>query len=337
LKNQHVVVAGGGIGGLAAALALARAGQRVTVLERAAQFADVGAGIQLGPNAIKVLASWGLRSAVLAQACLPEAIVVRSATTGRSISRILLGGAVQQRYGEVYASVHRADLHAALLEAVQHEADVQLHCGEELRSATQPTATEGDSVQVQTSQRSLQANALVAADGVWSSVRQAVLADGAPHATGHAAYRVLLPMAQVPAALRTQHVGVWWAPKVHVVHYPVRGGEFLNLVVLSEQPAARAVPGWASPISHAAVVQGMQQTCWTACRPISTHGKAGIYMTAPQHAPGCKATWPCWATLRTLCCPTWRKVLPWPWKTPQPWPAMPPFIATGPPPCSTTS
>jgi salicylate hydroxylase len=261
LKNQHVVVAGGGIGGLAAALALARAGQRVTVLERAAQFADVGAGIQLGPNAIKVLASWGLRSAVLAQACLPEAIVVRSATTGRSISRILLGGAVQQRYGEVYASVHRADLHAALLEAVQHEADVQLHCGEELRSATQPTATEGDSVQVQTSQRSLQANALVAADGVWSSVRQAVLADGAPHATGHAAYRVLLPMAQVPAALRTQHVGVWWAPKVHVVHYPVRGGEFLNLVVLSEQPAARAVPGWASPISHAAVVQGMQQTC----------------------------------------------------------------------------
>ncbi len=266
LKNQHAIVAGGGIGGLAAALVLARCGQRATVLERAAEFADTGAGIQLGPNAMKVLAQLGLRGSVLARACLPQAIAVRHATTGRSISRILLGRAVQQRYGEVYACVHRADLHAALLQAAQSQSAISLHCNAAVDSVVPSLDAALPGIQVHSAQHTvqqpgLQADALVAADGLWSTLRQAVFADGAPLATGHAAYRVLLPMAQVPTALQSMHVGVWWAPDVHVVHYPVRGGDFLNLVVLSEHSAAQAVPGWASPASHAAVAAGLQHAC----------------------------------------------------------------------------
>jgi salicylate hydroxylase len=290
LKNQHILIAGGGIGGLAAALALARAGQRVTVLERAAEFADVGAGIQLGPNAIKVLALWGVKAAVLQQACLPEAIAVRDAVTGRSLSRMLLGQAVQQRYGEVYACVHRADLHSALLQAVRGQSGARMYCNEEVQSATESSvngntqrvtgrAKEGaavqsannsanstaPSVQVRSTGHTWYADALVAADGVASSVRQAVWADGAPRATGHAAYRTLLPIASLPASVRTHalasEVGVWWGRDVHVVHYPVRGGEFINLVVLSEQAAAKAVPGWATVASAAEVEHSVHGAC----------------------------------------------------------------------------
>jgi salicylate hydroxylase len=257
LKNQHVIVAGAGIGGLAAALALARAGQRVTVLERNAEFAPIGAGIQLGPNAVKVLASWGLQDALLARACLPQAIAVHHASTGRSISRILLGNAVQQRYGQVYASVHRAHLHAVLLAAVQAEPGVQVLCNAPVQGVQQlPNST----VQVSTPEQACTADALIAADGVWSSVRPLVFADGAPRATGHAAYRTLLPIAQVPAAWRN-HVGVWWARDVHVVHYPVHSGQQLNLVVLSQAPAAQATASWAQSASHAQVMAQLPEMC----------------------------------------------------------------------------
>lgn len=257
MKNQHVIVAGAGIGGLAAALALARAGQRVTVLERSAEFAPIGAGIQLGPNAMKVLASWDLQDALLAHACLPQAIAVHHAATGRSISRILLGNAVQQRYGQVYATVHRAHLHAVLLAAVQAQPSVQVLRGMPVQSVqTFPNST----VQVSTPEHTYTADALVAADGVWSSVRPLVFADGAPHATGHAAYRTLLPIADVPHAWRSG-VGVWWARDVHVVHYPVHSGQQLNLVVLSQASAAQATASWAQSTSHAQVMSQLPQVC----------------------------------------------------------------------------
>ncbi len=257
MKNQHVIVAGAGIGGLASALALAHAGQRVTVLERSAQFAPIGAGIQLGPNAIKQLARWGLREAVLAQACLPEAIGIHDAKTGRSIHRILLGAAVQQRYGEVYASIHRADLHTALLAALRAQPAVQcvLDAGVD-RTDLLPDG----GVQVSSAQHTYTADALIAADGVWSTVRQQMLADGAPRATGHAAYRALVPIACVPQEWRS-NVGVWWASNVHVVHYPVRCGQFLNLVVLSERASAQATASWAQPASQAQVMANVPQVC----------------------------------------------------------------------------
>jgi salicylate hydroxylase len=266
LKNQHIIVAGAGIGGLSAALALASAGQRVTVLERSAQFAPLGAGIQLGPNAMKVLAQWGLQDAVLAKACLPEAIAVHSATTGRSISRMLLGQAVQQRYGQVYACVHRADLHSVLLEAVHSEKNIDVRCAAPVQDVDLLNAGgvqvhlghSGDTNNAEIVQSTtVGADALIAADGLWSTVRNEVFADGAHRPTGHAAYRVLLPMQAVPSAWATAQVGLWWGRKVHVVHYLVRSGDYLNLVVLSEQPAAQATASWAQPAEHAQVMDSM--------------------------------------------------------------------------------
>jgi salicylate hydroxylase len=266
LINQQILIAGGGIGGMTAALALARAGQQVTLLEKAAEHAQVGAGLQLGPNAMHALAALGVADAVLATACLPEAIVVRHAVTGRSLSHILLGHAVQQRYGQVYATVHRADLHAALLHAVQNEANVQLYNGEallEVRQNNSPHAGKAQefAVQAQSSHQARSADAVVVADGVWSQIRQAVFSDGMPKATGHVAYRAMVPIADVPLGLRANQIGVWWGRDVHVVHYPVRSGAFLNLVVLSEQPVDQAVTSWASKASAYKVALSVQGAC----------------------------------------------------------------------------
>lgn len=249
----------------------------MTVLERSAEFAPIGAGVQLGPNAIKQLARWGLRDAVLAKACLPEAIGIYDAKTGRSISRVLLGAATQQRYGEVYASLHRADLHAVLLNAVQQQPSVNVVLG----TAVQQVVTlQGEGVQVTTGQASYTADALLAADGVWSTLRQQVFADGVPRATGHAAFRSMVPIAHVPPHWR-KNVGVWWARSVHVVHYPVRGGQFLNLVVLSEQAAAQATTAWAQTASRAEVLANLPKIC---------PDLQAILRAAPEG----EGAWQCW-------------------------------------------
>ncbi|MGA8515772.1 MAG: FAD-dependent monooxygenase [Burkholderiaceae bacterium] len=265
MKNERVLIAGGGIGGLATALALVRTGQRVTVLERTAEFAEIGAGIQLGPNSMQILASWGLLDAILAEACLPEAIVMRDVHSGRSLSRLLLGRAVLQRYGQVYACVHRADLHAVLLQAVRNEPGIELVCNAMVNHVNREMSNQSpdaqDAVEVQAAGRAWQADALVAADGVWSSVRPAVFGDGVPRATGHAAYRALVPMARVPATLQTNEVGVWWGRDMHVVHYPVRRGAFLNLVVLSEQCTTQALPGWTQEVSPEAIAPSLRGAC----------------------------------------------------------------------------
>jgi salicylate hydroxylase len=267
MRSAHFLIAGGGIGGLASALQLGRAGHHVTLLEQASAFTEIGAGIQLGPNAMRLLTRWGLRDAVLARACTPDAVAVRDVATGRSIRRILLGAAAQQRYGEVYASLHRADLHAVLLDAVRAQPRVTLCTQEALQSFD--TTTQG--VTVHTDQRTLPADALIGADGVWSAVRRAVLHDGAPRDTRHAAYRALLPRHAAPAEFQRNEVGVWWGCDVHVVHYPVRNGDALNLVVLSNRPtpaeaAADTPAGWHLSAS-AATVQALLSD---ACAPLAS-------------------------------------------------------------------
>jgi salicylate hydroxylase len=251
---HRILIAGAGIGGLAAALACAQRGMDVTVLEAAKEFGEVGAGIQLGPNAMKVLAALGLEKDVLQVASLPEAIVIADAASGKPISRMLLGEAVKQKYGAAYVSMHRADLHAVLLAAV-HAAGVQLHTNQTLQnyehSAQYICRREPDFDQ--------KYDVLIGADGLWSQVRSQMLKDGAPPATGHAAFRALLPAQTVPEALRTPHVRTWWARDVHVVSYPVRGGSLWNLVVLAEMPDSQE-DGWSLNASHKQVMQLFKRT-----------------------------------------------------------------------------
>lgn len=254
--QQSVLVAGGGIGGLAAALACARAGLPVQLFERSPAFAEVGAGIQLGPNVTRLLQAWGLQADLQAVAALPENLVIRSADTGAELGRLRLGDQVRARYGAPYATIHRADLQALLLQAVQGEAGVALSLDQAVTGFTQDAM--GVSLHLAKGQQTPGA-LLVGADGLWSRVRQQLLGDGAPRLTGHQAYRALLPQAELPAALRRQDVVVWLGTGLHVVQYPVRGGDWLNVVALVEDRTQHQNPGDRSGWDHAALGADLQQ------------------------------------------------------------------------------
>lgn len=227
--TQHVVIAGGGIGGLACALALARAGVSVDVLEQAGALGEVGAGLQLGPNAVRVLAEWGLSGALHARAAFPEDLRVRDAHGGQTLGRLRLGSVIRARYGQPYATIHRADLHGLLLEAVQQQRSVQVHLGARLEAYETTPAT----VHARCEDGSLfQGVALIGADGLWSRVRTQLLGAQPVRLSGHLAYRGMVPAERVPAALRGSGVTAWLGPRLHVVHYPVKRGDWYNLVAV---------------------------------------------------------------------------------------------------------
>ena len=229
----NVLIAGGGMGGLAAALACAKRGHRVQLFERTAALAPVGAGIQLGPNVLRVLHGWGLADAIKAVAAFPDDLQVRSALSGAILGCLRLGHTAVRRYGSPYATIHRADLQALLLEALQAHASVQLTLNASIATWTQ--SREGVTARLNHpsdggSVSDVSGDLLVGADGLWSGVRQQLLNDDPPAATGHLAYRALVRQSDLPPVLRSNRITAWLGPKLHVVHYPVRCGEWLNVV-----------------------------------------------------------------------------------------------------------
>jgi len=237
----NILVAGGGIGGLAAAIALARRGHAVEILEQSAQFAEVGAGIQLGPNVTRRLRAMDLLDQVQALAACPQALAVHSADTGSLVARLPLADAALRKYGSPYLCIHRADLHRVLLDAAKATAGIALHAGACITRVT----TRAQAVEVQTQDmRAWTGDGLLGADGLWSAVRPHVVqACDPPRATGHTAWRALCPADEVPAALRSADVRVWLGERMHAVAYPVRGGDALNLVVLAETDAGPGAGG----------------------------------------------------------------------------------------------
>ena len=234
--KEQLLIAGGGIGGLAAALAVARAGWEVRLYERAAEFSEVGAGVQLGPNVTRVLRDWGLEGALRAVAAFPDRLQVRNAVSGAELGTLGLGARSIERYGAPYATVHRADLHRLLARAAEQQAGVHLNLDHWLAEY----ADDGKAVRLKTvSGFEVEGDALLGADGVWSRVRQQLLGDGPPRVTGHLAYRAMLRQSALPQALRSGQVTAWLGPRLHVVQYPVRGGDWLNLVAIvhGEPPA----------------------------------------------------------------------------------------------------
>ena len=227
--KPNFIVVGGGIGGLAAALACSRAGVQVRLLERSAQLAEVGAGIQMGPNVMRRLHGWGLQDALAQVVALPERLRVRDVLTGKILAELPLGERTVRQYGAPYATVHRADLQQLLLSAVQQQTDTRLTLNACVSSFTQNRGT----VTLDTAQGlSLEADAVIGADGLWSRVRQWLLGDEVPRVTGHVAYRAMLRQSALPEQLRSQIVTVWLGPRLHIVQYPVRCGEWLNVVVV---------------------------------------------------------------------------------------------------------
>jgi salicylate hydroxylase len=228
--DKNMLISGGGIGGLAAALACARVGRQVDLLEQSPVFGEVGAGIQLGPNVVKVLETLGVGDALRRVAAFPSQLEVRNATTTERLGVLPLGQTAVQRYGAAYATIARADLHTLLLEALRAHGGVNLHLDSRVIGITQSKF----GVRVETVQDQVfEAPLLVGADGLWSQVRKQVVDnDVAPRVTGHLAFRAMLPQSALPAALRSQVVTAWMGPDFHAVHYPVRSGEWLNVVCI---------------------------------------------------------------------------------------------------------
>ena len=252
---RSIAVVGAGVAGLATALACARAGHRVQVFEQVPAFTPVGAGIQLGPNATRVLHSLGLEPALRALAAFPSELQVRSGTDARLLGVLPLGEQAVGRYGAPYATLARADLHHMLLGALEGCSQASLY----LASPVDVAQQDSSAVQFSTSDGMVRrVELLAAADGLWSALRSQVLLDTPPTATGHIAYRALLPQADLPEKLRSAVVTAWLGPRFHAVTYPVRGGAWLNAVVVVQGAGDAAPASWSQPASPEAILAGLE-------------------------------------------------------------------------------
>ena len=226
-EPRHILVVGGGIGGLAAALALARLGLRVTLLEQASEIGEIGAGIQLGPNAFAALDALGVGENARGRAVFTDELIMMDAVDASVVGRFPVGEAFRTRFGNPYAVIHRADIHTSILEGVRGSDRIQFH------TSTKVVRIEQDASSVtaidQHGQR-FTADALVAADGVRSVARDIFFGD-TPRVSGHVVYRAVVPLADMPRDLRVNAPVVWAGPNCHLVHYPLRGGSEYNLVV----------------------------------------------------------------------------------------------------------
>jgi salicylate hydroxylase len=237
--SSPILVAGGGIGGLITAFALARQGFAVRVFEQAPEFREVGAGIQLGPNIFRVLDKIGLKEAVLGFAHRPPAQEMRDAITGKLITRIPLGPDFIKRFGQPYGVTHRADIHGILLNACEGNDLITLETSRRVDGFEDHG--DGVTVTLENGERA-QGRALIGCDGMWSGVRERIIGDDKPRVSGHIAYRAVLKREEVPEDLWRPDVVLWAGPRTHFVHYPLRKGELYNLVAVFHSD--RYAEGW---------------------------------------------------------------------------------------------
>jgi salicylate hydroxylase len=240
--SAPIIIAGGGIGGLAAALGLARVGYEVKVLEKAAVLGEIGAGIQLGPNAFHCFDALGIGDEARAMAVFIDKLRLMDAMSGEEITHIPLDKRFRERFGNPYAVVHRGDLHGVFLRACREHERIELRTGSEVVSYRQ----DGHSVSVEVaSGESYSGAALIAADGLWSNIRRQLVGDGAPRVSGHSTYRSVIPTELMPEDLRWNAATLWAGPKCHIVHYPLSGWKVFNLVVTYHNHAPAPVAGMA--------------------------------------------------------------------------------------------
>jgi salicylate hydroxylase len=260
--SRTIFVAGAGIGGLTAALALAGHGYRVIVLERAERLEEAGAGLQLSPNASRVLIGLGLEPRLAGRAVIPEAISIMSARSGGEIARLPLGEAATARAGAPYWVTHRADLQAALQAHVNDHPDIDLRLGCQFEDAT-PHAKGLTVVQRHgvTRQQEL-ALALVGADGIWSTVRHHVFAEVQPQFSGLIAWRGTLDATALPREHTSPRVQLWMGPNAHVVTYPISGARQINVVAVV--PGTWNRPGWSAPGEITEIKNAFASAPWPA-------------------------------------------------------------------------
>jgi 2-polyprenyl-6-methoxyphenol hydroxylase-like FAD-dependent oxidoreductase len=267
VDRDRILIAGGGIGGLAAALALAQNSIPSLVLEKAHQLGEIGAGIQLGPNAFHCFDRLGVGETARKMAVYIDQLRLMDSMADGEICHIDLGEAFRKRYGNPYAVVHRGDLHGVLLKACRDNPLIELRVSSEVTGYDQDAKTV--SARLANGER-VSGAALIGADGLWSNVRRQVVGDGGPRVSGHTTYRSVIPTAEMPEDLRWNAATLWAGPKCHIVHYPLSGWKVFNLVVTYHNDAPEPVAG--KPVSEEEVRRGFTHICERA-RNIISHGK----------------------------------------------------------------
>jgi len=249
--TDPVIVAGGGIGGLAASLGLAQKGFSVVVLERAPELGEIGAGIQLGPNAFHAFDYLGVGEAARGMAVYIDQLRLMDALTAEEIMHLDLGAPFRQRFGNPYAVVHRGDLHKVLLTACRDHPKIELR----VKSEVVDYAQDGSGVTVRLAAGApVTGSFLVGADGLWSNIRKQVIGDGAPRVSGHTTYRSVIPTERMAEDLRWNAATLWAGPKCHLVHYPLSGWKVFNLVITCHNDAPEPVAG--KPVPREEVLPG---------------------------------------------------------------------------------
>jgi salicylate hydroxylase len=227
MRDLPILIAGGGIGGLSVALALAQKGRRVRVLEKAPEFAEIGYGIQMGPNVSRMLDRLGLLKALEPHSVFPDALILMDALDNREITRIALGRKFLERYRYRYFVIHRRDLHGTILEACRKCAEITLEASRGLVSFEE----RGNSVIVRCeNDAEFEGAALIGAEGLWSPTRAAIVGDGAPRAAGHVTYRGVVPTGEIIDRSHLDSMTIWVGPDLHLVQYRLRGGAVMNNV-----------------------------------------------------------------------------------------------------------
>jgi salicylate hydroxylase len=281
--SRSVIIAGAGIGGLTAALALARNGFRVTVLEQVERLAEIGAGIQLSPNASRLLLELGLGDRLRPHVVVPTALRVRNGRSGREIVRMPLDGAAA-RYGAPYWMIHRGDLQAALAAAVAQEREIALKLG----CRMEDFATHSHGVTVSASAAggmwNVHGNALIAADGLWSVAPARIGFKETPRFAGRSAWRALVAATEAPPEFRGPEIHLWLGRDAHIVHYPVKAGAVINVVVIINDSWNAA--GWSVPAARIDLLPHLPAARWAPqlralLRQPETWMKWALYDRAP--------------------------------------------------------
>jgi salicylate hydroxylase len=268
---RTVIIAGAGIGGLTTALALTRAGFRASLIEQSPKLQEVGAGMQLGPNASRILIALGLWPRLAHLVTIPESIRVMSGGSAREIARIPLGLDAQERYGAPYWCIHRADLQAALADAAAHEYDISLKLGvklEEFAAHVNGVSALGRHAQTMIDERGI---ALIGADGIWSTVAKHLRQKPAKFAH-RIAWRTLMRAEDMPAEFRTPDVHLWLGLDAHLVHYPLRGGRLYNMIGIAYDEWSDT--GWSTASNHDEVLRHFARWVW--------HDKVRELIALPQ-------------------------------------------------------
>jgi salicylate hydroxylase len=243
--DEPILIAGAGIGGLTLALALARQGRRVIVIEKRTALEEVGAGIQLSPNASHVLIGLGVGTPLLRAAGEPSGLDVRNGRSGTLLAAAPLGAAMRERYGAPWLVIHRADLQTILLDAVRSTPFVKLCFGRSLSGVEDADKGVVAIARSAHQEERFTGAALIGADGLWSRTASLIRDRSKPYFGGHVAWRGTVPRERCPDALPADRTGLWLGPRAHLVHYPIRGGRMINVVAVIE--GRDASPGWSRP------------------------------------------------------------------------------------------